>query len=106
MKYLVCIDRRTVNSYSCWFDGVLGPKETMRFYKPIFKIEYYLFIFDCAGSLLLHGLFFNCGKRGPLSSCGAQASRRGGFFYCGAQALGVQASVVAACGLGSCGPLA
>ena len=32
-----------------------------------------------------------------------QASHWGGFFYWGAQAQGVQTSVVATCGLGSCG---
>ena len=30
----------------------------------------YLFIFGCAGSLLLCELFFNCGERELLSSCG------------------------------------
>ena len=35
--------------------------------------------------------------------CGAQASHCGGFFCCGARALGVRASVVVACGLSSCG---
>ena len=33
----------------------------------------------------------------------AWASHCGGFSCCGARALGVQASVVAACGLSSCG---
>ena len=32
----------------------------------------YLFIFGCAGSSLLHGLFSSCGKWG-YSSCGTQA---------------------------------
>ena len=36
-------------------------------------------MFDCIGSLLLLGLFSSCGKR--TSHCG-------GFFCCGAQALG------------------
>ena len=40
-----------------------------------------------------------------LSGCSAQHSHCGGF-PCGAQALGVQASVVVALGLGSCGPWA
>ena len=35
--------------------------------------------------------------------CGAQASHGGGFSCCGAWALGMWASVVAACGLSSCG---
>ena len=47
----------------------------------------YLFILGCAGSLLLHKLFFSCGERGLLSSCGVQASHCGGFS-CGAWSLG------------------
>ena len=48
----------------------------------------YLFIiFGCIGSLLLHRFFSSCGERGLLSSRGAQASQRGGFPRCGAQAL-------------------
>ena len=39
----------------------------------------YLFIFGCAGSSLLQGLFFSCGERGLLSSRGVQASRCSGF---------------------------
>ena len=38
-----------------------------------------------------------------FSSCGEQASHCGGFSCCRARALGVRASVVAACGLSSCG---
>ena len=41
--------------------------------------------------------------RGLFPSCGAQASHCGGFFCCGARALGMRASVVVACGLSSCG---
>ena len=48
---------------------------------------FYLFIFGCAGSSLLCGLFL-CGERGPLSSCGPRASYRGGSSCCGARALG------------------
>ena len=39
---------------------------------------------------------------GGCSSLGAQASHRGGFSCCGAQALGTWASVVVARGLSSC----
>ena len=55
----------------------------------------YLFIFGCAGSSLLHGLFSSCGKQGLLSSCGVQASHCCGFS-CGAWALGWVTSAVAA----------
>ena len=47
---------------------------------PFFFFQYfYLFIFGCAGSSLLHRFFF---------SCDAQASHCGGFSCCGVQALG------------------
>ena len=40
---------------------------------------------------------------GDYSPCGARASHCGGFSCCGARALGVWASVVAARGISSCG---
>ena len=46
--------------------------------------------------------FSNCGERGLLPSCGAQASLRGGFSCCRGRALGARASAVAAHGLSSC----
>ena len=50
----------------------------------------YLFIFGCAGSLLLQGLFSSCIKQELLSICGVQASHHCGFGFscCGARALG------------------
>ena len=39
----------------------------------------------------------------PLSSCGVQASHRGGSSRCGARAPGTRASVAAAHGLSGCG---
>ena len=48
----------------------------------------YYFISDCAESLLLQELFSNCSKRGLLSSCCEQTSRRAGFSPHGARALG------------------
>ena len=47
--------------------------------------------------------FSSCGKREATLHCGAQASHCGGFSCCGARALGMRASVVAAHGLNSCG---
>ena len=47
-----------------------------------------LFIFGCARSLLLLGLFSSCGKHGLLSSCRAQTSHYSGFSCWGARALG------------------
>ena len=53
----------------------------------------FLFIYGCAGSLLLHGLFSTCVKWGLLSSCSVWASLCSDFF-CGAWALGFTNSVV------------
>ena len=47
----------------------------------------YLFIFGCAGSLLVWA-FSSCSEWGQLSSCGAQSSHCGGFSCYRAQALG------------------
>ena len=47
--------------------------------------------------------FSSCGKQGLLSSCIAGTSRYCGFSRCGVCALGMQASVLAARGLSSCG---
>ena len=71
----------------------------------------YLFIFGCVGFSLLHvGFlqlqhvgFLQLQRAGATLRCGAQASHCGGFSCCRARALGVQASVVVACGLNSCG---
>lgn len=38
------------------------------------KESFYLFVFDSAGSLLLHGLFSSCREQGLLSGCGGPAS--------------------------------
>ena len=62
-----------------------------------------LLILGCAGSLLLRELFSNGGEWMLRFNCGAQASHRGGFSYCGAQALGRAGSVVAAPRLQSTG---
>ena len=43
-----------------------------------------VFIFGCAGSLLLHGFLSRCSQWGPLSSCSARTYCSG--FSCGAQA--------------------
>ena len=75
------------------------------FYKFI-----YLFIFGCAGSLLLHRLFSSYGEWRLLSSCSKQASHCSGPCS-GAQALGskgfsdcgVRASAIVAPGLQSTG---
>ena len=49
-------------------------------------LKFYLFIFGCAGFLLLCGLFSSC-EQGLLSNCSAWASYCSGFYCCGAWAL-------------------
>ena len=60
----------------------------------VFPKNFY-FIFGCAGSLLLCGLFSSCSERGLLPS-GVRASHCSGFSYLGAWALGLT-------GFGRCG---
>ena len=58
----------------------------------------HFFSSGCAESSLLCAIF-SCSKQEPRFSCGAQASHRGGFCRCRAQAVGIPASVVGARGL-------
>ena len=60
------------------------------------------FIFGCTGSVFAAWAFFSCAKWGLLC-CDAWASHCSDFSCCRAQALGTQASVVAASRLRSCG---
>ena len=76
--------------------------ETHSYY--FLKFIYFIyFIFSCIGSLLLHAGFLQLWRAGATVRCGAWASHCGGFTCCRARAVGVQASVVAARGLSSCG---
>ena len=59
-----------------------------------FSFLFYFFIFGCIGSSLQ--------QAGATLRCGAWASHCGVLSCRGARALGVRASVVAACGLSSC----
>ena len=71
----------------------------------VFFCFFFLFLiivcmyFGCAGSSLLHRLFFSCGEQDPLSGCGSWASHCSGFSCCGARLLGHAGSVVMALGL-------
>ena len=49
------------------------------FRESLFHFQIFKFDFGCAGSSLLLRFF---------SSCGTQASRGGGFYFCGARAPG------------------
>ena len=64
----------------------------------IYVYNFYLFIFGCAGSSLMRGLFSSCGEQELVSNCGGQAShcsgsscwsllRHAGFSRCGSQTL-------------------
>ena len=54
------------------------------------------------GLVAVHGLSL-VWRAGATLLCGVRASHFDGFSSCGAQALGVRASVVVARGLSSCG---
>ena len=69
----------------------------------IFKINLFILFLAVLGLRCCAWAFSSCGEWGLLFSCGARASHCGGFSCCGARALGVQASVVVACELSSCG---
>ena len=99
-------------SLSCWPPAVLcraigsavsqlhAWKTENRF--SFFIILFYLFIFGCAGSLLLCGLP-RVVASGAYSGCSVQASRCDGFSHCRTELLGMWPSVVAAPGLYSAG---
>ena len=53
-----------------------------------FTCNFIYFIFGCARSFLLHGLFSSCGERGLLCNCSVQASHSSRFSCCGAWTLG------------------
>ena len=67
-------------------------------------ITFFVFLsFGCTGSSLLHVSFLQLWQAGATLCCGAWPSHCCDFSCCGAWALGMQASVVAACRLSSCG---
>ena len=72
-------------------------------YQVFFIFNFFIFYFGCVGSSLLCAGFLQLRRVGATLCCGAQASHCGGLSSCGAWALGVRASVVAACKLSSCG---
>ena len=61
----------------------------------------YLFIFGCAGSSLLHGLFSSCGEQELVSICSVWVFYCGDFSCCRALALGTCAPLVVARSCGS-----
>ena len=86
---------RNISSYPCW--GVFF------FFFTIVFIYYYLLFWAVLGLHCCVQAFSSFRERRLFSCWGLWASHRGGFSCCRTQALGVQASVVAARGLRSCG---
>ena len=58
-----------------------------------------LFIFTCAGSSMLHGLFFSCGEQGLLSSGGVRLLIAVASPVVEHRLWGARAAAVTACGL-------
>ena len=71
----------------------------------IFLINLFILFYFLVGvgSLLLRAGFLLLQEVGATLCCGVCASHCSGFSCCRAWALGMQASVVVACGLSSCG---
>ena len=80
---------------SCWTWGNCIEGFGLVFFFFLINLFIYLFIYDCARSLLLIRFFSSCSDQGLLSNCGAQASHCSGFSCCRARALRV--------GFSSCG---
>ena len=53
------------------------------------------FMFELCWVFIDVRVLSGCGESGLLSNCSVRASHCNGFSYCGAQALGMQASVAA-----------
>ena len=80
----------------CGGAGVYVP-ETISFSLSLFFFLRFIYLFlGWWGQLLLHSGFLWPRLAGAILRCWVQASQCSGFSCCGAQALGVQASVVAA----------
>ena len=67
-NHLILLERKTLKSH-------------LKFFKK-------MFVFGCAESWLLWGLFSSCGEQGLLSRGGAHTSHWGVFSHYGAQTLG------------------
>ena len=72
---------------SLWSGG--GAREEHSLSSFLFLKFLFIYLFDCAGSSLLLGLFSSCGEWGLLPSCVAWASHFSDFSCCGAWALGL-----------------
>ena len=88
-----------------FFNWPMSPSIHKGYYFSYFYIYNFIciFIFGCAGSLLLGGLFSSCGEWGLLCSCSVQALDVEAFLVAERGLQGTWASVVLACGRSSCG---
>ena len=80
---------------SCYF-------VTLPFLADFFKIINWFYFWLCWVFIAVHGLSLDTMNRATLH-CNVWASHCGNFYCCGAQALGPQASIVAACGFWGAG---
>ena len=106
---------RMISDKSCWENWISRCKRMKSdpYLTPFIKINSkqikhththtHILFFGCVGSLLLCAGFLQLWRAGATLHCSARASHCGGFSCCRAWALGVQASVVAALRLSSCG---
>ena len=85
-----------------WFANTFS--QSVVIFSYFFFQNKFIYLFLPALGLRCHArAFFSCGEQGATLRCGARASHCSGFSCCGARALGVWASVVAARGLSTCG---
>ena len=66
--------------------GMGEPRHMCVYSLSLLKNDFIYFIFGCAGSLLLPGIFSSCGEQGLLSCCRAWALGFAGFRRCSRQA--------------------
>ena len=103
-----------LDALGCWIAAALRdslvPLYSVCIYlqniQPLFLFICLFVCLGCVGSSGLHAGFLQLRWAGSALCCGARASHCGGFSCCGAQALGMQASIVVAHRLQSAGPVA
>ena len=80
-----------------YFQLFFKSETILKYFLSINYLFLFFFLFGCIGSSLLHAGFLQLWRAGATLHCSVWAS------HCGVQALGVQASLVVACGLQSAG---